>query len=120
MDARDIEHHADPNRQCRILDGRRIYLDSDGFLWDAQDWSERLAETLAHESGLAQLTDAHWKVLRFIRQYYLSHDRAPRNRPIREGTGLTLREIEALFPDGIARGARRLAGLPVSAKRNCE
>jgi sulfur relay (sulfurtransferase) DsrC/TusE family protein len=34
------------------------------------------------------------------------------NHKIRLGTGLSLLEIESLFPGGIAHGARRLAGMP--------
>ena len=58
------------------------------------------------------LTKVHWKVLRFIREYYFYHGRAPMNRHLKEGTRLSLGEIESLFPGGIRRGARRLAGLP--------
>jgi dissimilatory sulfite reductase related protein len=110
----------DPNRQYRLIGGRRVYFDSDGFLWDSQDWSEELAEMMASEGGLGQLGETHWKVLRFIREFYLSNGRAPRNRPMRESTGLTMREIEGLFPGGIKLGALRFAGLPASIKRNCE
>jgi dissimilatory sulfite reductase related protein len=110
----------DPNRQYRLIGGRRVYFDSDGFLWDSQDWSEEWAECMACEGGLGQLTETHWKVLRFIREFYLSTGRAPRNRPLRDGTGLSMREIEGLFPEGIKLGARRIAGLPASIKRICD
>lgn len=98
--------------QVRVLAGREINFDSEGFFWDADDWSEELAELLARESGLEALTEVHWKVLRFIREYYLDNGRAPMNRHIRQGTGMSLAEVESLFPDGIRLGARRLAGLP--------
>jgi dissimilatory sulfite reductase related protein len=42
----------------------------------------------------------------------LHHGRSPMNRDLRAGTGLSLVELERLFPDGIRMGARRLAGLP--------
>ena len=106
--------------RCIEVGGRRIFLDPDGFLWDAQDWSEELAQILARESGLQILTDAHWRVLRFVREYFLSTGRGPRNRRLREGTGLALLELEALFPQGIKFGLRRLAGLPASVKGSCD
>ena len=34
------------------------------------------------------------------------------SRDIKKGTGLSLLEIERLFPGGLKGGARRLAGLP--------
>lgn len=110
----------DPARQYWLIGGRRVYFDSDGFLWDSQDWSEELAEIMAREGGLGQLGETHWKVLRFIREFYLSTGRAPRNRPLKESTGLSMREIEELFPGGIKLGARRIAGLPASIKRICD
>jgi TusE/DsrC/DsvC family sulfur relay protein len=110
----------DPDRRHWLIGGRRVYFDSDGFLWDSQDWSEELAEIMAREGGLGQLSETHWKVLRFIREFYLSNGRAPRNRPMKESTGLSMREIEGLFPGGIKLGALRIAGLPASIKRICD
>jgi len=103
---------SDLGRKARMLAGREIYFDDEGFFWDGSDWSDEAAEILARESGLDELTETHWKVLRFFRGYYAYHGRAPMNRHIREGTGLSLGEIESLFPGGIRLGARRLAGLP--------
>ena len=102
----------DPNRKIREVAGRRILFDGEGFLWNPQEWSEELAEVLARESGLGALSDMHWKVIRFLREYYFHHGRAPLNVQLREGTGMRLTELEALFPGGIKRGARRIAGLP--------
>ena len=108
------------SNRCVDVGGRRILLDPDGFVWDAQDWSEELAEVLARESGLETLHEVHWRALRFVRDHYLNTGRAPRNRRIREGTGLALLEIERLFPQGIHLGLRRLAGLPASVKGSCD
>ena len=42
---------------------------------------------LAQESGLAVLTDTHWQVIRFFREYYLQNGRAPLNRQLKSGIG---------------------------------
>jgi dissimilatory sulfite reductase related protein len=99
-------------RQARVIAGREIYFDEEGFFWDPNDWTEEVARILARESGIEDLTEAHWKVLQFYRKYYFYHGRAPLNRHLKVGTGANLREIEALFPGGIRLGARRLSGLP--------
>ncbi len=104
--------HSELGREPRVLAGREVYFDREGFFWDASDWSEEVATILVRESGLAELTDTHWKVLRFFREYYSYHGRAPLNRHLKEGTGLSLQVLESLFPGGIRLGARRLAGLP--------
>jgi len=98
--------------QFRVVAGRRILFDEEGFLCQVDDWSEDVAEALAVESGLAGLDGAQWQVLRFLRDFYHENGRSPLNRKIVEGMGISLLELEQLFPGGIRFGAKRLAGLP--------
>jgi len=98
--------------QVRSFAGRDVFFDSEGFLVDPSQWSEDLAALLARESGIGFLEENHWRVIRFIRDYYLLNGRAPLHRELKKGIGMSLMEIESLFPDGIKMGARRLAGLP--------
>ena len=99
-------------RELRTVAGRQVYFDSEGFFWEPNDWTAEAAEELARASGLERLDEVRWGVLRFLRDYYLRNGRSPMNRELRVGTGLSLVELERLFPDGIKLGARRLAGLP--------
>ncbi|MBU2548748.1 MAG: TusE/DsrC/DsvC family sulfur relay protein [Proteobacteria bacterium] len=101
-----------PTRKARVIGGREIDFDGEGFFRNADDWSAEIAEMLARESGLADLVETHWRVIRFMRDYYANYGRAPMNRHLKEGIGMSLMEIEGLFPGGIRAGARRLAGLP--------
>ncbi len=101
-----------PQQQVRLLAGREILFDAEGFLSDFNDWSEELFEILAQESGLACLTDKHWRVVRFLREFYAQNGRSPLNHQLRKGTELSALELQHLFPEGIKLGARRLAGLP--------
>ncbi|MFH0780627.1 MAG: TusE/DsrC/DsvC family sulfur relay protein [Pseudomonadota bacterium] len=96
----------------RSFGQRRIVFDSEGFLNDFIDWDEEICTLLAGESGLAEFSDKHWRVVRFLREFYSGHGRAPLNNQLRKGTGMSLLELEKLFPGGIKNGARRLAGLP--------
>jgi TusE/DsrC/DsvC family sulfur relay protein len=100
------------SRELRTLAGRQIWFDDEGFLWDPDDWSEEAAEALARERGMHGITIEQWRVLRFLRGYYLHHGRSPMHRELKAGTQLTLVELERMFPDGIKLGARLLAGLP--------
>jgi tRNA 2-thiouridine synthesizing protein E len=103
---------ADPTRRLLIIAGRELLFDEEGFMWFPEDWTEGVAKALAAESHIKDLTDAHWRVLRFLREFFLHNGRAPLNRQLSKGTGLSLLQIERLFPRGIKHGARRLAGLP--------
>ncbi len=96
----------------RRICGREIVFDGEGFFNDFADWDEETCLFLASEAGLSELTELHWRVIRFFRDFYGSNGRAPLNSQLRKGTSIPLLELEALFPGGIRNGARRLAGLP--------
>ena len=96
----------------RIIGGREIAFDREGFFVKASDWSEDVAELLAHEYGLELLTEKHWQVIRFIRNYYQTQGRAPLSLDIKAGLGCSLMALESLFPGGIRKLGRLLAGLP--------
>ena len=100
------------SQKIRLIGDQQILFDSEGFLWNPADWSEQVAEILAAESGLAELNEFQWRILHFLRDFYFQNGRAPMNRDIKAEIGLSFMEMEALFPDGIRRGARRVAGLP--------
>ena len=86
-------------------------VDSMGFLVAETEWTREIALELAKIQGINELTEAHWKVLDYIRNYYLEHDRAPMIRKLCQVTGLRLQQIYALFPLGPAEGACKIAGL---------
>jgi len=94
------------------LASREVLLDQEGFLVDPEEWSEEVASGMALEQGLPRLEEPHWRVIRCLREYYLTHGKAPLSREIKKKIGMSLLEIEALFPGGLRAGARRIAGLP--------
>jgi TusE/DsrC/DsvC family sulfur relay protein len=100
------------SRQIRTIADRKIIFDREGFLFDFEDWSEDLFGVLAKEAGLLEIHDRQWLVIRFLREFYALNGRSPSHRQLREGTGMSLLELEKLFPGGIRHGARRMAGLP--------
>lgn len=52
--------------------GRPILTDSEGYLCNLADWSEDFVVALAVAEEL-ELTDEHWEVIRFLRDYYHEH-----------------------------------------------
>jgi tRNA 2-thiouridine synthesizing protein E len=103
----------DPYRQqVRMIADQEVIFDGEGFFRDPHQWSEEVAKALGKEVGLTELSETQWMVLRFLREYYFLNGRSPLNRQIKEGTGISLMQMETLFPGGIKYGARRLAGLP--------
>lgn len=92
--------------------GTAIPLDEDGFIQDTEKWSKDVALALAKTEGVKALTEEHWKVIDFLRAYYLEYAVAPMIRKLCKGTGFRLKEIYDLFPSGPAKGACKVAGLP--------
>ncbi len=96
----------------QIRPGREPEFDEEGFLKMMAGWDPVLVERLAQEIQIGPLTDDHWKVIEFVKQYYEEHGTGPPVVRIARATGLGLSEICRLFPCGVVRGAYRLAGLP--------
>jgi len=94
------------------LSGNTYLVDEDGFLENPEVWNERAAVDFASTEGVTELTEAHWKVINYLRNYYLQFGIAPMIRKLCKETGFKLNEIYALFPSGPAKGACKLAGLP--------
>lgn len=94
------------------LAGKQFDVDEDGFIQDPNQWDEAIARALAQQEGINELTEEHWKVIRFLRSYYLQFGVAPMIRKLSKETGFQLKYIYQLFPTGPAKGACKLAGLP--------
>ena len=94
-----------------LLDGVEIQVDEEGFIQEPEKWNERVAEALARQDGVEKLTDEHWKIVHFIRNYYLEFGTAPLIRRLVKATGISLERINELFPLGPAQGACKVAGL---------
>ncbi len=93
-------------------DGEEFALDGDGFLLNPERWNRGLAAALAAAGGVDALSEEHWRVMDFVRDYWNDHDVAPMIRLLCRETGLSLSRIYDLFPDGPAHGACKYAGLP--------
>ena len=94
------------------VEGKSIEIDEDGFIQEPEKWNEAVAAHLASTEGVDDLTDEHWKVVNFLREYYLEYGVAPMIRKLCKSTGFKLKEIYELFPSGPAKGACKVAGLP--------
>jgi tRNA 2-thiouridine synthesizing protein E len=97
---------------------RVVETDSEGYLRNLDDWSEDFVRAQAQAEGL-ELTDEHWQVIRFLREYYAEHGVQAQVRVMirhfaqawgtQRGSNHVLHEI---FPrGGPQKQGNRLAGL---------
>ncbi len=86
----------------------------EGFLEDKEIWSKDVAELMAkaNDIGEFRLSDEHWAVIHYVRDYYKEHRTGPAIVRVVKDTGLELKDICRLFPCGLVKGAYKLAGLP--------
>ena len=89
-----------------------VEVDPEGFLLDPQQWNEEIAEEIAHLSGIPELTERHWLVVRFMRERYLTTGTAPTIRSLGKESGVPIKELYELFPKGPAKLAARIGGIP--------
>ena len=94
------------------LGGKQLEIDEDGFIQEPDEWDEGVAKDLAKTEGVEELTENHWKLVNYLREYYLEFNMAPMIRKLCKKTGFSLKEVYDLFPSGPAKGACKVAGLP--------
>ena len=100
------------------VNGREIPTDTEGYLANLDDWSEEIAAFLSGRDNL-DLTDRHWEIINFIRNYYQEYGTAPNLRILQKLLKEEFGEEKAdkrylfdLFPYGPAKQAARYAGMP--------
>ena len=56
--------------------GKQIETDAFGYLLNIVDWNEDVAKHIAQLEGV-ELTDAHWEVIYFVRDFYQEYNTSP-------------------------------------------
>ncbi|WP_340678008.1 TusE/DsrC/DsvC family sulfur relay protein [Paraglaciecola sp.] len=104
------------------FNGHQLATDKAGYLLDLQDWQPALAPLLAQQENI-ELTEAHWEVVNFVRDFYLEYETSPAMRALVKAMAQKLgpekgnsRYLFRLFPLGPAKQATKIAGLPKPAK----
>jgi len=92
--------------------GKKKYqVDGSGFLLNRDQWNETFAEGLAPDLKIPYLTEDHWKVLHFIRNYCKGEGKCPLVYETCRANDLRIKDLQRLFPTGYQRGACKLAGI---------
>jgi len=94
------------------VNGKELETNDEGYLSNIDIWNQEVATVLAQTEEVSDLTEDHWKVVNYIRDFYIDNKTAPMVRKICKKTGFKLKQIYQLFPTGPAKGAAKIAGLP--------
>ena len=100
------------------VEGKDYEVDEEGYLVNLNDWIPAMADIMAKDEDCT-LTDAHWEVINFLREYYEEYQIAPAVRVLTKAIGKKLgpdkgnsKYLYELFPYGPGKQACKYAGLP--------
>jgi TusE/DsrC/DsvC family sulfur relay protein len=93
------------------MNGREIHVTDEGFLIEYDEWDEELARTLAQNIGI-ELTDEHWRVIRFLREDFKTQGESPTTRRVQTVGGFPVKAQFELFPKKPAKKMSYVAGIP--------
>ncbi len=106
------------------VNGKSIETDANGNLTNPQDWNEEVAKALAAaDDTMAELTQEHWDVLKYLREKYLDDNEQPMERAINKDMGkiwgkkISSKDLYKLFPGAPSKQGNRIAGLPYIARK---
>ncbi|WP_045973389.1 sulfurtransferase TusE [Xenorhabdus doucetiae] len=105
-----------------VFEGREIETDAQGYLKNYRDWQEAMAPVIAGQEAIT-LTEQHWEVIRFVREFYEEFNTSPAIRMLVKAISQKYGEekgnsryLYRLFPKGPAKQATKIAGLPKPVK----
>ncbi|MCJ7511400.1 MAG: TusE/DsrC/DsvC family sulfur relay protein [Anaerolineales bacterium] len=95
----------------RTIAGRTVQVNDEGFMTDPAEWAREIAVEIARDEAIDPLSEAHWQVIDFCRKAAQDSGKAPTLRQITTGTGITTKDLFALYPKGPAKKVARISGL---------
>ena len=100
------------------VNGKTLETDEEGYLANLNDWEPACADVMAAIDDTT-LTENHWEVINFLREYYEEYQIAPAVRVLTKAIGKKLgkekgnrKYLYELFPYGPGKQACKYAGLP--------
>ena len=100
------------------VNGKSFETDEEGYLENLSEWEPDVATKMA-EIDECELSENHWEVINFLREYYEEYQIAPAVRVLTKAIGKKLgkdkgssKYLYELYPYGPAKQACKYAGLP--------
>jgi len=94
------------------LGGIEVEIDEDGFIQEPDKWSNAVADDISKGEEAFPMTEEHWKVVNYLRDYFIKYEIAPPIRMLCKQTGLDLRRSISCFLPGLQKGPARSPVFP--------
>jgi len=92
--------------------GHTVAVNDEGFFENPGEWTEEMAPEIAKGEGIDELTEQHWRVIKFMRAEFEERGSGPTVRVLGKTSGVSVKELYQLFPKGPAKVAAKIAGIP--------
>ncbi|MEB4593352.1 TusE/DsrC/DsvC family sulfur relay protein [Candidatus Thiothrix sp. Deng01] len=106
------------------VNGQTAETTDTGYLVNLNDWNKEIAQLIADEEGIGQLTDRHWDVIEYLRDEYINNNgNQPMERAITKameekwGVKLKSKDMYDLFPRAPSKQGLKVAGLPATNRK---
>jgi len=100
------------------VNGKSYETDEEGYLINLSAWDADVANYIAGTENIT-MTDQHWEVVNFLREYFEEYQIAPAVRVLTKAIGKKLgpekgtsEYLYGLYPYGPGKQACKIAGLP--------
>jgi dissimilatory sulfite reductase related protein len=100
------------------INGKIVEIDNEGYLVNPEEWDEEIAKYFAQQEDV-ELTDLHWRCVKFIRQVYEEKKIAVDVRfvvkhlaeELGEDKKIARKRLFELFPYGYVKQTCKIAGI---------
>jgi tRNA 2-thiouridine synthesizing protein E len=97
----------------KVLAGKTIHVNEEGFMTDFKEWDNTVGEALAAENEIS-LSPRHWEVLGYLQTEFKNE--VPLSiRKIGKSGVVDIKEFYQLFPKAPLKTATKIAGIPKPA-----
>jgi TusE/DsrC/DsvC family sulfur relay protein len=95
----------------KTIAGHDVDVNEEGYLTDMTRWNEAIAAAIAADENVGPLTEAHMKVIRYLREQQAKGS-ALTIRSMGKSGVVTTKELYDLFPGGPLKKSSKIAGIP--------
>jgi tRNA 2-thiouridine synthesizing protein E len=94
----------------KVIAGKTVNVNEDGYLTDHSQWDKDIANKLAKEKGI-DLTEKHWEVIDLLQNKYKNEE--PLSiRGLKKSGVVNIKDFYELFPGGPLKVSTLIAGIP--------
>ncbi len=94
----------------KVIAGKPVIVNEEGYLENFSQWTKEIAQEIAVEEGIGQLTARHWAVINYLQDCFKKEDPLTIRKVGKSGV-TDIAELYALFPGGPLKKSTKIAGI---------